>query len=50
SKHDPRDLDSNLSSKRRIEGCGESIMAGKSNFHANLPVPDGKNWDTWVKQ
>ncbi|GAU40215.1 hypothetical protein TSUD_397430 [Trifolium subterraneum] len=25
-------------------------MAGKSNFHANLPILDGKNWDTWVKQ
>ncbi|GAU33536.1 hypothetical protein TSUD_143290 [Trifolium subterraneum] len=25
-------------------------MAGKSNFHANLPIIDGKNWDTWVKQ
>ncbi|GAU30142.1 hypothetical protein TSUD_360350 [Trifolium subterraneum] len=25
-------------------------MAGKSNFHANLPIFDGKNWDTWVKQ
>ncbi|GAU20399.1 hypothetical protein TSUD_12170 [Trifolium subterraneum] len=22
----------------------------KSNFHANLPILDGKNWDTWVKQ
>ncbi|KAK2392639.1 putative mitochondrial protein [Trifolium repens] len=25
-------------------------MAGNNNFHANLPVFDGKNWDTWVKQ
>ncbi|GAU46623.1 hypothetical protein TSUD_284710 [Trifolium subterraneum] len=25
-------------------------MTGKSNFHANLPILDGKNWDTWVKQ
>ncbi|GAU35142.1 hypothetical protein TSUD_394680 [Trifolium subterraneum] len=25
-------------------------MVGKSNFHANLPILDGKNWDTWVKQ
>ncbi|WJX34995.1 hypothetical protein P8452_23045 [Trifolium repens] len=25
-------------------------MAGKNNFHANLPILDGKNWDTWVKQ
>ncbi|GAU38979.1 hypothetical protein TSUD_378550 [Trifolium subterraneum] len=25
-------------------------MAGKSNFHANLPILDGKNWDTWVTQ
>ncbi|GAU17035.1 hypothetical protein TSUD_105340 [Trifolium subterraneum] len=25
-------------------------MEGKSNFHANLPILDGKNWDTWVKQ
>jgi hypothetical protein len=25
-------------------------MAGNNNFHANLPVFDGKNWDRWVKQ
>ena len=25
-------------------------MAGNNNFHANLPVFDGKNCDTWVKQ
>ncbi|GAU17510.1 hypothetical protein TSUD_340540 [Trifolium subterraneum] len=25
-------------------------MAGKSKFHANLPILDGKNWDTWIKQ
>ncbi|CAJ2636336.1 unnamed protein product, partial [Trifolium pratense] len=25
-------------------------MAGNNNFHANLPVFDGKNWDLWVKQ
>ena len=25
-------------------------MAGNNNFHGNLPVFDGKNWDTWVKQ
>ncbi|PNX79203.1 hypothetical protein L195_g035187, partial [Trifolium pratense] len=25
-------------------------MVGKNNFHANLPILDGKNWDTWVKQ
>ncbi|PNX91656.1 retrovirus-related Pol polyprotein from transposon TNT 1-94 [Trifolium pratense] len=25
-------------------------MAGKSSFHVNLPIFDGKNWDTWVKQ
>ncbi|KAK2381647.1 hypothetical protein QL285_069238 [Trifolium repens] len=25
-------------------------MAGNNNFHANLPVFDGKNWDTCVKQ
>ncbi|MCI58553.1 hypothetical protein A2U01_0079808 [Trifolium medium] len=25
-------------------------MAGKSNFHANLLILEGKNWDTWVKQ
>ncbi|MCH94065.1 retrovirus-related Pol polyprotein from transposon TNT 1-97, partial [Trifolium medium] len=25
-------------------------MAGNNNFHANLPVFDGKNWDMWVKQ
>ena len=24
-------------------------MAGNNNFHANLPVFDGKNWDRWVK-
>ena len=28
----------------------DSIMAGKSKFHANLPILDGKNWDTWIKQ
>jgi hypothetical protein len=25
-------------------------MAGNNNFHANLPILDGKKWDTWVKQ
>ncbi|GAU17239.1 hypothetical protein TSUD_324430 [Trifolium subterraneum] len=25
-------------------------MAAKSKFHANLPILDGKNWDTWIKQ
>ncbi|GAU46479.1 hypothetical protein TSUD_177070 [Trifolium subterraneum] len=25
-------------------------MTGKSNFHANLPILDRNNWDTWVKQ
>jgi hypothetical protein len=25
-------------------------MAGNNNFHANLPVFDGKNCDMWVKQ
>ncbi|GAU22543.1 hypothetical protein TSUD_296630 [Trifolium subterraneum] len=25
-------------------------MAGKSKFHANLAILDGKNWDTWIKQ
>ncbi|GAU39554.1 hypothetical protein TSUD_38070 [Trifolium subterraneum] len=25
-------------------------MAGKSKFHANLPILNGKNWDTWIKQ
>ncbi|GAU35825.1 hypothetical protein TSUD_56310 [Trifolium subterraneum] len=25
-------------------------MAGKSKFHAILPILDGKNWDTWIKQ
>ncbi|CAJ2659609.1 unnamed protein product [Trifolium pratense] len=25
-------------------------MSRKSNFHANLPILNGKNWDTWVKQ
>ncbi|KAK2423113.1 hypothetical protein QL285_033589 [Trifolium repens] len=25
-------------------------MVGNNNFHANLPILDGKNWDMWVKQ
>ncbi|GAU12912.1 hypothetical protein TSUD_73980 [Trifolium subterraneum] len=31
--------------------CVDSYqLVRKSNLHANLPILDGKNWDTWVKQ
>jgi hypothetical protein len=25
-------------------------MTGNGNFHANLPVLEGKNWDKWIIQ